>query len=108
MDHMKAVNDQSAERYLLGEMSPVEAEEFEVHYFKCSECALAVEAGQVFVSNAFAVLADAEPESLRKEHAAEAPQESFWDALTAWWTKPVAIFPLAASLMLGALALYQC
>ena len=40
---------QAAERYLLGELSPDEAEEFEHHFFTCTECAIAVENGQEFI-----------------------------------------------------------
>lgn len=111
MDHVNAVNDRSAERYLLEEMSANEAEEFERHYFECEECALAVEAGQVFVANARAVFSDAEPERLPEKsgskRGSEAPRESFWGALTAWWTRPATLFPALASLLLGALAVYQ-
>ena len=107
MDHVNAVNDRSAERYLLGEMSSFEAEEFERHYFECEECALAVEAGQVFVANARAVLSEPEPETAGQENTPEAPKESFWGAMTAWWTRPATLFPAVASLMLGALCLYQ-
>jgi hypothetical protein len=107
MDHLKAVNDRSAERYLLGEMSDLEAEEFEHHYFECAECALAVEAGEVFVANARTVWAETEPEAVGKENAPEAPRESFWGALTAWWTRPATMIPAVASLALAALCLYQ-
>lgn len=107
MDHVNAVNDRSAERYLLGEMSAFEAEEFERHYFECEECALAVDAGEIFVANARAVFADMEPEAVRKRHAPEPPRESFWGALSAWWMRPATMFPAVASLVLGALCLYQ-
>ncbi|MBV8865380.1 MAG: zf-HC2 domain-containing protein [Acidobacteriaceae bacterium] len=36
----------AAERDLLGELTPAEAEEFEFHFFACSECAEAIEHGQ--------------------------------------------------------------
>lgn len=107
MEHVNAVNDRSAERYLLGEMSPSEAEEFERHYFECEECALAVEAGEIFVANARAVLAEPESEAVHKDVARDTPRESFWSALTAWWTRPATMFPAVASLLLGALVLYQ-
>ena len=95
MDHIKAVNDRFAERYLLG-MPAVEAEEFERHYFECEECALAVETGQVFAANAQAVLAEM------------APRESFWDVLCAWWGTATVMFPAMASLVvLGAVSFYQ-
>jgi anti-sigma factor RsiW len=39
MTHLEAVNTLASERYLLGEMSEVERQTFEEHYFDCSECA---------------------------------------------------------------------
>src|ERR1035437_1990573 len=104
MDHLSAVNDRSAERYLLGEMSGSEAEQFERHYFECDECALAVEAEEGFVANARPVLTRAE--AVRKQEAPESTWESFWRALTAWWSRPATMFPAVASLALGALCLY--
>jgi hypothetical protein len=106
MDHTQAVSEHSAERYLLGEMPAVEAEAFERHYFECRECALAVEAGQVFVANGRAVLGDAEPEADRKS-APEAPRQSLWDALFGWRHNPAFAFSLAAALVFGGLSLYQ-
>src|SRR6516225_739830 len=56
MDHSQAIETQAAERYLLGELSASEAEDFEQHYFECTDCAEAVESGGVFIANARAVL----------------------------------------------------
>jgi hypothetical protein len=106
MDHTTAVSEHSAERYLLGEMPAVEAEAFERHYFECPECALAVEAGQVFVANGRAVLDDSEAEADRKS-AREAPRQSLWDALFAWRHNPAFAFSMAAALVFGGLSLYQ-
>lgn len=56
MDHSQAIGTQAAERYLLGELSASEAEDFEQHYFECTDCAEAVESGGAFIANARAVL----------------------------------------------------
>jgi len=56
MDHSQAIETQAAERYLLGELSASEAEDFEQHYFECTDCAEAVESGGVFIANARAVM----------------------------------------------------
>jgi hypothetical protein len=106
MDHTKAISDHSPERYLLREMSPVEAEEFERHYFECEECALAVESGEVFIANTRALLVDADSEA-NKGDTAEAPRQSLWASWTIWWTNPAFALVAAATLVLGALALYQ-
>lgn len=52
MDHTQAIETQAAERYLLGELSASEAEDFERHFFECVDCAGAVEAGGSFIEGA--------------------------------------------------------
>ena len=52
MDHSEAVRSKAAERYLLGEMTPVAREEYEDHFFGCTECAQEVQAGAVFIDSA--------------------------------------------------------
>ena len=110
MDHAKALSGRSVQRYLLGEMSTAEVEEFERHYFECDECAADVETGEIFLANARAALADAEPapaaEAAKEDTPPEA-RESFWDAVTSWWNKPAFIFPSAAAVVLGAICVYQ-
>lgn len=106
MDHVTALNERSAERYVLGEMSIVETEEFERHFFECDECALAVEESQILTANARAVLSEAEPEALGEESKGR-PKPSFGDALRAWWYRPLALFPAAAAVLLAAFSVYQ-
>jgi hypothetical protein len=55
MDHTEANRTLATERYLLGEMSSVERDEYEEHLFGCVDCAEAVKTGAVFVDNARAV-----------------------------------------------------
>lgn len=52
MDHTQAIEKQAAERYLLGELSASEAEDFERHFFECTDCADAVDAGGSFIEGA--------------------------------------------------------
>lgn len=56
MDHSEAVRSKAAERYLLGEMTPVACEEYEDHFFGCAECAQEVQAGAIFIDSARDVL----------------------------------------------------
>ncbi|MBV8569824.1 MAG: zf-HC2 domain-containing protein [Acidobacteriaceae bacterium] len=49
MDHDRALAIHAVERYLLGELSPGDSDEFERHFFTCAECASAVENGQEFI-----------------------------------------------------------
>jgi anti-sigma factor RsiW len=56
MDHDEAVRMRAAEKYVLGELSPVLREEYEEHFFACVACALEVKAAAAFVDNACDVL----------------------------------------------------
>lgn len=109
MDHHKAINGQYADRYLLKELSPADAEEFEGHYFECEECASAVERGDIFIANARAVLRESKPEPFRGQshHLKKARLSWLWNAITLWTVKPAVFFPAAACLVLAALAFYQ-
>jgi len=56
MDHNEAVRMNAAEKYILGELSPVLREQYEEHFFACVACALEVKAAAAFVDNACDVL----------------------------------------------------
>lgn len=56
MDHSEAIQGSYAEKYLLGELNPVQRDLFEDHYFDCLICADDVHAGAVFIDNARALL----------------------------------------------------
>ena len=58
MDHEEALKIQAPEKYLLGEFSELERDQFEDHFFDCQACAAEVRAGAVFEANARAVFAD--------------------------------------------------
>ena len=57
MDHNEAIQKKVAERYLLGELNTEERDQYEEHFFGCSECAREVVAGAVFMDNARDALA---------------------------------------------------
>ena len=109
MDHVTALQERLAERYVLGEMSAVEAEEFESHFFECVECAVAVEDGQVLAANARAVLSEQETETesdgARVPDSRGSPRQSFWTSFLGGWKTPA--FGLAATAILAAVSLYQ-
>jgi len=58
MDHEEALRIQAPEKYLLGEFSEVERDQFEDHFFDCQACAAEVRGGAVFEANARAAFAD--------------------------------------------------
>ena len=66
MDHTVVVRQKMTERYLLDELDPELRDEFEEHYFDCSECALDIRAGAQFVAHTKTVLAErTEPTPVR-------------------------------------------
>ncbi len=106
MNHTEAVSSGAVDRYLLGQLSASESEEFERHFFDCLECGRELRAGAMFEDNARAVFEERNPA------AAPAPVErpkpikaSLWE----WfWQRPwSAAAPALATLALAAVTLYQ-
>src|SRR5882762_3020265 len=93
MDHDEAIQLQAAVKYVLGELSPVQREEYEEHYFDCAECASDLKAAAGFV--------DAAREVLRQETASSLAKDSV-AARGGWpgWFQPVAAVPAFAALLL--------
>jgi len=111
------------ERYLLGELAPAEAEDFELHYFECQQCALAVDNGEQFIASACAYYRDPMVPKSRME--AEKPARSFLrtpflqtpflqtpflqtpflQTMATFWTRPVFVIPVMAAL--AAVTIYQ-
>ena len=58
MTHADAASTQAVERYLLGELSSQQRDEFEAHLFDCPECAEDLRAAAIFLDNSRAVLRD--------------------------------------------------
>lgn len=93
MDHSEAVRTKAAERYLLGEMSDRAREEYEEHFFGCTECARDVQAGAVFVDTARDLLG---PESASLAPNAEGVRGRRWS----WLLRPAFAIPAMAMLFL--------
>jgi hypothetical protein len=96
MNHSEAVKDMAAERYLLDELSPDVRDAFEEHMFDCSECALDVRCGSLFVGEAKAQLPTiglgspaAKKVSLPRE------KDKQWFA----WLRPAFAVPVMATLL---------
>jgi anti-sigma factor RsiW len=58
VDHKTAVQSLATERYILGELSPAERDEFEAHLSDCQQCMEDVSATDLFIANCRAVFAD--------------------------------------------------
>jgi hypothetical protein len=102
LDHRHALETQAAERYLLGELPAREAEAFELHYFECEICAVAVESGQEFIGAAGEHFRTREP--LLPPVKTAAPRRTFTEAIAAF-LRPSFTMPALAALIL--LAAYQ-
>lgn len=61
MDHLDAENLKAVERYVLGDLTVSEVEEFERHFFDCPQCSEELRALTVFQENARAVFLAPEP-----------------------------------------------
>lgn len=94
MDHKQALELQLAVKYVLGELPPVQRDEYEDHYIDCPECAKDVHAA--------AALTDAAREVFRQEGRGEAPAPAVDRARGGWlaWLRPVVAVP-AMLILLG-------
>jgi len=98
MNHSEALQQMAAERYLLDELTPDAREAFEEHLFDCSECALDLRAGAVFVEAAKTLLqlpelAGAAVPSPSRPHKIK---RQWW----LFWLRPAFATPAFASLLL--------
>ena len=101
MDHSEVVRQKLTERYLLNELEGEQRDEFEEHYFECSECALDIRAGSEFVEGSKVILAQPAEELESAEGSSRRPVRQGW-----WgWLRPQ--FAAAALALLIAVVGYQ-
>ncbi len=62
MNHEEATNRQAVDRYLLGEFSTAERDEYEEHFFECPTCAKEIQTGLALEANARTVFREEEEE----------------------------------------------
>jgi hypothetical protein len=97
VNHTEAVSNEAVERYLLGQLSASESDEFEQHFFDCEECTRELRVGAMFEDNARAVFLEQRP-------APAEAKPSFW----AWfWQRPWNAAPALAAVALAAVTVYQ-
>jgi hypothetical protein len=102
MKHGEAIASQAPERYLLGEMTKAEREEFEDHYFSCELCAEDVRAGAALAGGVKSLYNGAPPSRLRSA----VPARSSW--IGGLRRLPAAsMVPAAAAVGFATLAGYQ-
>ena len=93
MDHREALRLQAVEKYILGELTPELREQFEEHYFDCSECSTDLKSLGTFVTASRLVLKD-------EERSFGAGRRSAWADLPSWfnWLQPVISVPAIMAL----------
>jgi len=94
MDHAEVVRQKLTERYLLHELDGEIRDQFEEHYFDCSECAMDVRAASEFVAQSRAVLAE-NAETAVHEQAPRRTERGGWLA----WLRPAFAAPALALLL---------
>jgi len=93
MDHNEALRLQAVEKYVLGELPGPLRQEFEEHFFDCTECAQEIKAATLFADNAKEVL---EQEAAKEWEKGGALLSSGW-----WgWLRPMVAAPVLAVLLL--------
>jgi len=95
MDHKQAVELHLAVKYVLGELPPVQRDEYEDHYIDCPLCAKEVYEAASFTDTARDVF--------RQEGRGEAPAPARDRARGGWftWLRPGAAAPVFAALLLA-------
>jgi|SRR5208283_4570823 len=100
MDHLEAVRLQAAEKYVLGELSSEIREQFEEHYFDCSECTQDLKALTTFVTASRMVFGETTASSAAPARAPQ-PKRLGWFH----WLRPVIAVP--AIVTLAAVVIFQ-
>ena len=94
MNHHEAIQLQAAVKYVLGELSQIQREEYEEHYFECAECAIDLKA--------LATFTDSTREVWRQEKTANTLVSDSVPGLGGWlrWFQPITAIPAFAALLL--------
>ena len=95
MDHQTAVKIQATEKYILGELTAVEREEFEEHLSDCSRCMEDTHTADVLAVNMREVFQD------RAEHAAVSRRTGWLDLLR---LRPVPVLAFSGAMNIALLA----
>src|SRR5579862_5733413 len=104
MDHSEAIQANAVERYVLGELSVSEVEDFEQHFFDCPQCSEELRMLSVFRENARAVFLEQNP-GPRIEPAKE--RASWWSGFVSVWRQPWAVAPALAAVVIAIFLGYE-
>jgi anti-sigma factor RsiW len=100
MEHDEAIQQKATERYLLGELSPEQRDQFEEHLFACQDCALDLRAGAVLVERSKVILSQRPAVS-----TVLAPVTTTARTRWSFWLRPAFAAPVFALLL--AVIVYQ-
>lgn len=98
MEHTEAVQQMTAERYLLDELTPEEREAFEQHVFDCPECALDLRAGSAFITEAKAQLPEIASQSSTPAPTTPTRPAAKKNRWSFWWQPAFAVPAFAVML----------
>ena len=94
MNHDEAIRIKGTEQYLLNELSPDLRDQFEEHFFECSECANDLRAGALFIQESKAIFAAEAVAPPREVPAPIAAKPVRWG-----WLRPAIVVPVMALLL---------
>src|ERR1700685_3945795 len=88
MEHSEAQNMGAAERYMLGDLSVSEVEEFERHFFDCAQCSEELRTLSILQENARVVFMEQESAPLPQMAAPvvieQKPVKASWFSFSIW------------------------
>lgn len=95
MDHNFALENHTAERYLIGELTETERDAYEEHFFCCAACAEEIKSANAFMESARRVIQD----EMKNEVYGHAARHSIWGS---WlnWRSMLQPFPAMACMLL--------
>ncbi len=98
---------QAAERYVLGDLSVSELEDFERHFFDCPRCSEELRILTVLQDNARAVFLEQSPRPAPASLPVPERGAGWWRGIGEFWLRPWAAAPALAAVLLAVLAGYQ-
>ena len=104
MDHLDADKMKAVERYMLGDLSVSEVEEFERHFFDCPQCSEELRALTIFQENARAVFGEQDPVPIPANAHAPESAAGWWRGFSPlFWSRgwAVAMAALAIGIFAG-------
>jgi hypothetical protein len=107
MDHSEAIQMRAAERYILGDLSVSDVEEYERHFFDCPQCSEELRVLTVLQDNARAVFIEQSSSPTPASLPAIPRGAGWWNGFKEVWQRPWALAPAFAALVVVLFAGYQ-